>query len=178
MPDPDWQQIMAVAWPLFAALLFGLVLRRVLLAAARRARAREDRLYARVVRVIAVPAAVALPHSTTTARADSARAAATRMPSERATSSPRASVLSERADRSARTTPTMRKGPIWAMTSLSRPASEPTIQKRNWSSVCTSSSSTVEVSALSRAESAAPASASLARPSWSTTDRPTIRRPW
>lgn len=61
MPAPDWQHAMAIAWPLVAALLFGLVLRRALLAAARRARAREDRLYARVVRVIAVPAAVALP---------------------------------------------------------------------------------------------------------------------
>src|SRR5690554_3742253 len=57
----DWQHLAAVAWPLVVALLIGLVLRRTLLAAARRARAREDSLFARVVQVIAVPAAVALP---------------------------------------------------------------------------------------------------------------------
>lgn len=61
MPDPHWQQAIAVAWPLLAALALGLVLRRILLAAARRARGRQERLAARVVRVIAVPAAVAVP---------------------------------------------------------------------------------------------------------------------
>src|SRR5690606_34402615 len=61
MPDPHWQQAIAVAWPLLAALALGLVLRRILLAVARRARGRQERLAARVVRVIAVPAAVAVP---------------------------------------------------------------------------------------------------------------------
>src|SRR5690606_22767147 len=61
MPLPDWPRLAATAWPLLAALLLGLLLRRMLLAAARRARAREDLLAARLVRVIAVPAAVGLP---------------------------------------------------------------------------------------------------------------------
>jgi small-conductance mechanosensitive channel len=59
---PDWQQAIAVAWPLLVALLLGLLLRHVLLAMARRASARADtHTFARVVRVIAVPAALALP---------------------------------------------------------------------------------------------------------------------
>jgi small-conductance mechanosensitive channel len=59
---PDWQQTAAVAWPLLVALLFGLVLRQVLLAIERRARRHvESRTSARVLRVVLVPAAVALP---------------------------------------------------------------------------------------------------------------------
>ena len=59
---PDWQQTAAVAWPLLVALLLGLVLRQVLLAIERRARRHvESRTSARVLRVILVPAAVALP---------------------------------------------------------------------------------------------------------------------
>ena len=49
---PDWQQAIAVAWPLLVALLLGLLLRHVLLAMARRASARADtHTFARVVRV-------------------------------------------------------------------------------------------------------------------------------
>src|SRR5690606_7067310 len=56
------QQITAIAWPLLAALLLGLLVRYVLLLVARRARAKSrESLLARVVQVIAVPAALALP---------------------------------------------------------------------------------------------------------------------
>ncbi|MGJ4730128.1 mechanosensitive ion channel family protein [Luteimonas sp. SDU101] len=59
---PDWQQAIAVAWPLLVALLLGLLLRTALLAIARRAGAHaETHTFARVVRVIAIPAALALP---------------------------------------------------------------------------------------------------------------------
>ena len=59
---PDWQQAIAVAWPLLVALLMGLLLRHVLLSIARRAaRHAESHTFARVVRVIVVPAALALP---------------------------------------------------------------------------------------------------------------------
>ncbi|TYT26629.1 mechanosensitive ion channel [Luteimonas viscosa] len=62
MPTPDWPQITAIAWPLLAALLLGLVVRQVMLGVARRARAKSrESLAARVVQVIAVPAALALP---------------------------------------------------------------------------------------------------------------------
>ena len=62
MPPLDWQQLGAIAWPLLVALALGLLVRRALLAVARRARAHvATRTRARVVRVIAVPAAVALP---------------------------------------------------------------------------------------------------------------------
>lgn len=56
------QHLLALSWPLLAALLLGFVVRRLLLAAARRARAQStQRLRARVTQVIASPAAVALP---------------------------------------------------------------------------------------------------------------------
>lgn len=59
---PDWQQAIAAAWPLLAALLLGLVVRQLLLSVARRAdRHAASRTSARVVRVIVVPAALALP---------------------------------------------------------------------------------------------------------------------
>ncbi len=59
---PDWQQAIAVAWPLLVALLLGLLVRHVLLSIARRASERaRTHTVARVVRVIAVPAALALP---------------------------------------------------------------------------------------------------------------------
>lgn len=62
MSSMDWRQLVAVAWPLLAALALGLLVRHALLAAARHARSRADRsLSARVVRVIALPATVALP---------------------------------------------------------------------------------------------------------------------
>lgn len=62
MPTPDWPQLTAIAWPLAVALGLGLLVRQGLLAVARRARARSrDSLPARVVQVIAVPAALALP---------------------------------------------------------------------------------------------------------------------
>jgi small-conductance mechanosensitive channel len=56
------QHLLALSWPLLAALLLGFVVRRLLLAAARRARAQgTQHLRARVTQVIASPAAVALP---------------------------------------------------------------------------------------------------------------------
>src|SRR5512138_956115 len=58
----DWQQLLAAGWPLLAALLLGLLVRQVLLSIARRAGRRADiHTFARVVRVIAIPAALALP---------------------------------------------------------------------------------------------------------------------
>jgi small-conductance mechanosensitive channel len=62
MTAGGWQQIAAVAWPLLVALALGYLVRGVLLAVARRAHARATHsIRARVVQVIAVPAAVALP---------------------------------------------------------------------------------------------------------------------
>jgi len=58
----DWQHATAIAWPLLAALLLGVLVRHVLLAIARRAgRHADTHTFARVVRVIVVPAALALP---------------------------------------------------------------------------------------------------------------------
>lgn len=58
----DWQQFAAIAWPVLVALLLGWIVRRMLLALARRARERSgERRRARIAEVIAVPAAVALP---------------------------------------------------------------------------------------------------------------------
>ncbi|RYD14382.1 MAG: mechanosensitive ion channel [Lysobacteraceae bacterium] len=57
-----WRTVAAIGWPLLAAFVIGWLVRRGLLALARRAR--EDggqRLRSRVIDVIAVPAAVALP---------------------------------------------------------------------------------------------------------------------
>jgi small-conductance mechanosensitive channel len=57
-----WQQIAAAAWPLLVALALGLLVRWLLLAVARRARTRATQsMRARVVQVIAAPAAIALP---------------------------------------------------------------------------------------------------------------------
>ncbi|MBS7456555.1 mechanosensitive ion channel family protein [Coralloluteibacterium stylophorae] len=56
----DWSAIAANGWPLLAAVIMGLLVRRLLLAVERRAR-RGEHLRARIARVIAVPAAVALP---------------------------------------------------------------------------------------------------------------------
>jgi len=62
MSSLDWQQLGAIAWPLLVALVLGLLVRRALLAIARRAQAHAStRTRARVVQVIAIPAAVALP---------------------------------------------------------------------------------------------------------------------
>ncbi|TKS54575.1 mechanosensitive ion channel [Luteimonas yindakuii] len=61
MPDYDWDLVAATAWPVVVALAIGLVVRRLLLAAARRARARADRAWARIFAAIAAPAALALP---------------------------------------------------------------------------------------------------------------------
>lgn len=58
----QWQQWMAAAWPLAVALLLGWLVRRAILLLARKARARlEVDRRARIARVIALPAAVALP---------------------------------------------------------------------------------------------------------------------
>jgi small-conductance mechanosensitive channel len=60
--DADWPALLALAWPLLVALVFGWLLRRGLLALARRAHAnRATRTRARVVEVVAVPASFALP---------------------------------------------------------------------------------------------------------------------
>lgn len=57
-----WSTAAAVTWPLLAALVIGYLVRRGLLAMARRARASGgQRLRSRVIDVIAAPAAVALP---------------------------------------------------------------------------------------------------------------------
>lgn len=62
MAPLEWSRLLAIAWPLVVALLLGLLVRQGLLAVARRARAHAAaHLSARVVRVIAVPAALALP---------------------------------------------------------------------------------------------------------------------
>jgi small-conductance mechanosensitive channel len=62
MSSLDWQQLGAIAWPLLVALVLGLLVRRALLAVAQRAQAHAaTRTRARVVQVIAIPAAVALP---------------------------------------------------------------------------------------------------------------------
>ncbi len=61
--DPGfWSQAGAIAWPLMLALVLGLLVRRTLLALARRADAHAAKhMRARVVQVIATPAALALP---------------------------------------------------------------------------------------------------------------------
>ena len=57
-----WRTAAAIGWPLLAAFVIGWLVRRGLLALARRARADGgQRLRSRVIDVIAVPAAVALP---------------------------------------------------------------------------------------------------------------------
>lgn len=62
MASISWPQAMAVAWPLLVALGLGWLVRRALLALARRARERTPWCRrARVSQVIAVPAAVAVP---------------------------------------------------------------------------------------------------------------------
>lgn len=62
MPSIPWQEISAIAWPLLAALVLGLVVHKLMLAIAAHARSRSDRhLRARVVQVVAAPAAIALP---------------------------------------------------------------------------------------------------------------------
>ena len=62
MDQAFWLQAGAIAWPLTIALLLGLVVHRALLALSRRADAHAaTRMRARLVQVIALPAAVALP---------------------------------------------------------------------------------------------------------------------
>ena len=91
----------------------------------------------------------------------SARDTPTRWPSERATSSPSASAFSVRPDTSAMTAPTTMNGATWRAIVPSRPASEPTAQNRNWSSVLTSSSRIADVIDARNAVIAAPARASF-----------------
>ena len=58
----DWQHFAAIAWPVLVALLLGWIVRRLLLALARRARQRSgEHRRARIASVIALPASVALP---------------------------------------------------------------------------------------------------------------------
>ena len=62
MDQAFWLQAGAIAWPLTIALVLGLAVHRALLALSRRADAHAaTRMRARVVQVIATPAAVALP---------------------------------------------------------------------------------------------------------------------
>ncbi|PJK00698.1 hypothetical protein CO641_01610 [Lysobacteraceae bacterium NML91-0213] len=61
MPDYDWNLAATTAWPLVVALAMGVVVRQFLLAAARRARGRADRAWARIFTAVAAPAAFALP---------------------------------------------------------------------------------------------------------------------
>jgi len=62
MDSAFWEQAGAIAWPLTIALVLGLLVHRALLALSRRADAHAaTRMRARVVQVIATPAAVALP---------------------------------------------------------------------------------------------------------------------
>ncbi|HEY0179972.1 MAG TPA: mechanosensitive ion channel domain-containing protein [Dokdonella sp.] len=62
MPPIDARYVLTATWPLLVALALGLVVRRTLLALARRARANAaQHLRARVIQVIASPAAIALP---------------------------------------------------------------------------------------------------------------------
>ena len=58
----DWYSLIRIAWPLLGAIVLGALVRRALLSIARRTRASDQTsLQARVVNVIAVPAAVAVP---------------------------------------------------------------------------------------------------------------------
>ncbi|MCL1633798.1 mechanosensitive ion channel family protein [Luteimonas sp. SX5] len=62
MESGFWQQAGAIAWPLAIALALGFLVQQALSSVSRRAKAHvATRLRARVVRVIATPAAVALP---------------------------------------------------------------------------------------------------------------------
>ena len=62
MSSVHWEEVVAAAWPLLIALLLGLAVRQVLMAISRRAgRQAATHTRARVVQVIAVPAALALP---------------------------------------------------------------------------------------------------------------------
>lgn len=62
MESGFWQQALAVAWPLAIALALGLLVQQALSAVSRKAKAHlATRLRARIVQVIATPAAVALP---------------------------------------------------------------------------------------------------------------------
>jgi len=57
----SWEQFVAITWPLLVALALAWLVRRTVLAVARRVRARSSGRRARLVEVIAMPAAVALP---------------------------------------------------------------------------------------------------------------------
>ncbi|WP_082132434.1 mechanosensitive ion channel domain-containing protein [Luteimonas sp. FCS-9] len=58
----DWNHLAAVAWPLLAALLLGLLVHWALRALGRTARRHaQEHLRARIAQVVAIPAAVALP---------------------------------------------------------------------------------------------------------------------
>lgn len=62
MTSSQWQDFVAVAWPLLIALVLGLIVQQVLLAIARRARRHAaEYLRARIAQVVAAPAAIALP---------------------------------------------------------------------------------------------------------------------
>ncbi|HLM52905.1 MAG TPA: mechanosensitive ion channel domain-containing protein [Pseudoxanthomonas sp.] len=62
MNSAHWNEVIATAWPLLVAVVLGLAVRQVLMAISRRAgRQAATHTRARVVQVIAVPAALALP---------------------------------------------------------------------------------------------------------------------
>src|SRR5690606_13170322 len=58
----EWQEMLSAMWPLLVAVALGLAVQQALLAIARRVRRRHpEHLRARVARVVAAPAAVAVP---------------------------------------------------------------------------------------------------------------------
>ncbi len=106
-------------------------------------------------------AATAPPASRTKPALSPARVRATFCPRPRAASSPIASAFRLRPETSAIASPAAITGATAVTTPVSRPASEPTIQNRNWSSVCASKTSTALVSDTSSAVRTAPARARL-----------------
>ncbi len=112
------------------------------------------------MKAIGPAAAVAAPHSSVIAIPPSTRVRPTWAPSARPASSPSASAFNGRASASASSAPAIRNGATWASVSESRPASEPTHQKRHVSNASLSSSVIACVSASSAAVIAVPASAS------------------
>ncbi|CAM3973466.1 hypothetical protein NOGI109294_20785 [Nocardiopsis gilva] len=103
-------------------------------------------------------AATDAPVSSAMASTPVPRVSHTRWPSDAATSSPSASALSPGALPIASTIPTTRNGSTCQIASVGRPVSEPTRQNRNTSRLCWSSSTMADVTPLSRAVIAAPAS--------------------
>ncbi len=128
----------------------------------------------RPTKAIGPQAATAVPVASTMAVAQRIRERVIDAPRERAASSPRASVFNGRAAPSATTVATTANGAMSATVDMSRPDSEPTTQKRYWSSVWSSVSRIDVVNALSTAAVAIPASA---RRTGAAAWRPMLPRP-